>query len=187
MAVLPVPSSVVAREREWLFQVGLDRGVDRDTDHMIEQVVTDSSNDVRRTNNLPLSPRLAAIGRENIFLGIIEVALRGDSGVGLKGWAGGWSYVESILLCSSLQEEPLWGKFGSLECPDEVLKETGCDTSVPESSLPFMREGLTIDPGQLIRIGPHVQNTALLGRLHVGEKENMVAKPTISVLAVLKA
>lgn len=50
-----------------------------------------------------------------------------------------------------------------------------------------MRERLTIDPGQLVRVGPHVQDTTLLGRLHVREEENMVARPTISVQAVLEA
>ena len=119
---------------------------------MVKQVVTNGSNDVRRTNNAPLGTGFSAVGGKDIFLAVVEVCFRSDSGVGLKRRAGGRANMESVLFGTGLQEKSLGLEFGFLESPNKILEEITWDISPWVALTPTTWEELTIDPSQLIGI-----------------------------------
>ena len=90
---------------------------------MVQEVVSDSADDVRGTDNIPLGARFLAVRRKEVFLRIVEVILQSHPRIGLKGGAGGWTDVESIVFGAGLEQEPFWREVGQPKSPNEVLDQ----------------------------------------------------------------
>lgn len=58
---------------------------------------------VRWTENVPMNVVLGTVLKQQIFLRIVEVGLKFDSGIAFDKWGPGRSQVNSIILSTSLQ------------------------------------------------------------------------------------
>jgi hypothetical protein len=120
LAELPIPCEVVAREFQRLAEMCLHGAIDGEADHVVEQVVTDGADNVRRPHHVPLGAGLLAICVERILLWVVEIGLERYPGVCLERRVRGRADVEAILLGTSLKEEALWLEAGVLETLCEV-------------------------------------------------------------------
>ena len=125
LAVLSVPSQVVAGEGQRLAEVGLHGAVDGEAYHMVKQVITNGPYDVRRPDDVPLGAGLLAVRVEGVFLRVVEIALERDARVGLERWVRSRADVEAVLLGPRLQQEALGREAGVLEALCEVDDQVG--------------------------------------------------------------
>jgi hypothetical protein len=100
--------------------MGLYGAVDGKANHVVQKIVTDSTDDVRRSDYIPLSTSLLAVRVECVLLRVVEVGFECYSRIGLERWVRSRANVEAILLGTSLQEEALRLEASILETLCEV-------------------------------------------------------------------
>jgi hypothetical protein len=72
---------------------------------VVQCAVADGADDVAGPHDVPCDASFGAVGREDVFLGVVEVCLEVDPRVGFEGGVCCRADVEAVVLCASLQEE----------------------------------------------------------------------------------
>jgi hypothetical protein len=128
LRLLLVPRVIPTGEGELLAQLGLDRGIHRDAEQVVERAAvtggSGSDDVVGPGDGVGGAAGWGALaeGGEEVLLLVVEVPVTGadDARVGFEGGNGGWAEVEGVMLGAGLQDEAAWVEVGELQGGQEV-------------------------------------------------------------------
>lgn len=123
LTVLTIPGSIITWKGKRLSQVSLHSSVHSKAYHMIQGAMRDCTDDVRRSNDVPLDTSFLAVVKERIFLRVVEIVFQVDSWITLERGIRCWTNVKAVMLRSCLEEKPLWLQISVTQSAQEILQQ----------------------------------------------------------------
>ena len=89
----------------------------------VHRGIVDGTDDPCRADDIPRGARVLAVLVQEVFLRIVEVGLDGHARVRLRKRCACDAKMDSIVLCTSLKNEPSWFDIGQRHSFEEVAQK----------------------------------------------------------------